>query len=137
MRKIYVFGNPDIRNDSLPKKLLPQLAEKFPEIKFVDADPQDLDFSEDDLVIIDTVLGIEEVTVFDNLENFEKKSRISLHDHDLGMELFLQKKMGKIKNLKIIGIPPNFAQRKAFLQVCKNLKKLASFLFLIFLLCYS
>ena len=110
--KVYVFGNPDLKKDSLPKKLIPTLAKKFPEIEFVDADPLDLRFPQKNLVVIDTVLGIKQVTVFDNLKDFEKRSRLSLHDYDLGMELFLQQKVGKIGKLKVIGIPPKYPKQK-------------------------
>jgi len=120
--KIYVFGNPDLKKDSLPKKLIPTLVKKFPKVEFVDADPTDIKFPQKNLVVIDTVVGIGQVTVFDSLENFEKRSRLSLHDYDLGMELFLQAKVRKIGKLKIIGIPPNYPKRETLEKILAILK---------------
>ena len=119
---IYVFGNPDLPNDSLTVKLIPKLSKKFPEIKFINTDPENLDLAQEDLVIIDTVSGINNVQVFKSLEMFEKKPKVSLHDFDLGMQLFLQQKLGKMRNLKIIGVPPNSKAGKAFGEVVKALE---------------
>ena len=112
---IFVFGNPTVTQDSLPLKLLPKLRKQFPEITFVHADPTENWWNgEKELVIIDTVQGIDNVTVFDSLDEFEKQSRITPHDYDLYMDLRILKKLGKVKKVKIIGI--TIGQSKQLIQ---------------------
>lgn len=109
--KIYVFGNPLLKEDSLPLKILPALKKLFPCIKFVVVDPNE-NFppkGEKNLVILDTVIGIKEPMILD-LDDFDppaggKKTPASPHDYDLLFHLLLLKKLGKIKKIKIIGVP--------------------------------
>lgn len=110
---IYVFGNPLIKEDSLPLKLLPTLKKLFPNIKFKVVDPNE-NFppkGEKDLVILDTVLGIKKTTIL-NLDDFnrKKKTPISPHDYDLLLHLLLLKKLKKIRKVTIIGVPPNASE---------------------------
>ncbi len=106
--KIYVFGNPLVKEDSVPLVLLPKLKEKFPEAKFIVTDPNE-NFppaGETNLVILDTVKGIKKPTLLDlNRCMTNKKTPISPHDYDLLLHLLLLKKMKKIESVKIIGIP--------------------------------
>ena len=112
---VFVFGNPTVTQDSLPLKLLPRLRKKFPDIQFIHADPTENWWQgEKELVIIDTVQGIDNVTVFDSLDEFEKQSRITPHDYDLYMDLRILKKLGKVKKVKIIGI--TIGQSKQLIQ---------------------
>ena len=106
--KIYVFGNPLVKDDSIPLQILPQLKKKFREVEFVITDPNE-NFPPEgnkDLVILDTVKGIKKPVLLD-LDNFEKQTKtpISPHDYDLLFHLLLLKKMKKINSVKIIGIP--------------------------------
>lgn len=106
--KIYVFGNPFVRDDSIPLQILPRLKQKFPTVQFEVTDPNE-NFppaNEKNLTILDTVKGIEKPMIF-NLDNFAKQSKtpISPHDYDLLFHLLLLKKIKKIETVKIIGIP--------------------------------
>lgn len=106
--KIYVFGNPLVREDSTPLKLLPQLKLKFPKIEFIVTDPNE-DFppeGEKDLLILDTVKGIKKPMLLDlnDLQSIQS-TPISPHDYDLMFHLQLLLKLKKIKSAKIIGIP--------------------------------
>ncbi len=106
--KIYVFGNPLIKEDSLPEKLIPQLKETFPKIEFVIADPNE-NFppeNERDLIILDTVVGIKKPVIL-NLDHLQQKNNtpVSPHDYDLLIHLQLLKKIKKIDKVKIIGVP--------------------------------
>jgi len=103
--RVFVFGNPDLEIDSLPVKLLPKLREKFPEITFTILDPNEEWDVERDMIIIDTVVGIEEVTVFESLEAFSKTPRVTCHDFDAYTNLQFLKKLGTIDSTYIIGIP--------------------------------
>lgn len=108
IKKIYLFGNPLLKKDEIPIALVNQLKQKFPFIKFLIADPNENFPPEDEkeLIILDTVLGIEKPMILD-LDDFEKKRKtpVSPHDYDLLFHLLLLKKIKKIKSVKIIGLP--------------------------------
>ena len=113
--KILVFGNPLVEEDSLPLKLLPRLQERFPEIEFKDFDSvEDLQDEGRDLVIIDTVKGINKVQLIEDIDSFVLDKVYSLHDFDLGYNLKLMKKAGMLDSVKIIGIPDSFNEKEIF-----------------------
>lgn len=106
--RIYVFGNPYLKADSLPLKILTDLEQAFPQIKFEVVDPNE-NFPperEKDLIILDTVKGIKKPKIFglNDLQEIQKSPN-SPHDYDLGMHLLLLKKLKRIASVKIIGIP--------------------------------
>jgi len=111
---VFVFGNPDIKGDSLPLKILPELRKRCPEIDFQMKDPnEDFELPED-AVIIDVVAGLKEVSIFDSLDDFQPPPRLTLHDFDLFSYLQLLKKLGKLPSkIKIIGLPPTISKEKA------------------------
>lgn len=110
-KKIYVFGNPLVEIDFIPLKIVEKLKDEFPDLVFEAVDPNE-NFPPDgekDLTILDTVMGIKEPTLLD-LNDFDrpggrKKTPISPHDYDLLLHLLLLRKMRKIRNVKIIGVP--------------------------------
>jgi hypothetical protein len=118
--KISVFGNPDLCQDSLPIRVLPKLRKKFPNIKFVEEDPNELNLPEtDEWLIVDTVVGIREVQLLtaDDLKNVSKK--ISMHDFDLAAHLFWINKIKKGLKTEIIGIPPMISEDEAIEGISK------------------
>lgn len=88
---VYVFGNPDVINDTI-------------DIKFVKPN-DDVEFDCKNPVILDTVAGLKKVTVFNNINAIEKFKSLTVHDFDLGFQLKYLKKIGKIKGATIIGVP--------------------------------
>lgn len=105
-REVWVFGNPDLESDSLPLRILPELRKRFPTILFRLLDPlEDWDQIPDQLVILDTVQGIEQVMVFHSLEQFEQTPHVTMHDFDLGMKLRWLGKLGKLPPFTLIGLP--------------------------------
>jgi len=106
--KIYVFGNPLVKEDNLPLKILPKLKKIFSQIKFKVVDPNE-NFpprNEKKLIILDTVQGLKQPKIIKLTDLQElKKTPNSTHDYDLGMHLLLLKKLKKIKSVKIIGLP--------------------------------
>ncbi len=123
---IFVFGNLLLKKDSLPLTLLPYLKEKFPEINFQIADPNE-NFppeNEKNLIIIDTVIGIKEPIMI-NLDDLQKikTSPLSPHDYDLLFHLLLLKKLKKINTVKIIGIPIKKFKTKKILETVRQLIK--------------
>lgn len=109
--KVYVFGNSDHPQDKLAIDLSKELAKDFLEIEFVTVLPnEDVPFvGEDPVIIMDMVLGIDKVEIItgDKIDNLIFDSRATVHDYDLGFQLKYLKKLGKIGEVKIIGIPMN------------------------------
>ena len=119
---IYIFGNIDLPNDSLPLLILPELEEMFPDIHFEIKDPNEEWDVLDDITIIDTVVGIKDVTIFENLEKFSSAPRVGAHDFDALTNLRFLQKLGKIKNVKIIGVPPDMEESEAIRKVSELIK---------------
>ena len=104
--KVFVFGNPDLDFDSFPLRILPRLKKQLPKIDFEIKDPnEEWEISENELIIIDTVIGIDKPMVFESLESFSTPPRISMHDFDAYTNLKYLQKLGKIKKIEIIGLP--------------------------------
>lgn len=121
--KVFVFGNIDLREDSLPLKILPKLKEKFPDIQFEVKDPNEEWEVPEELIVLDIIIGIKEVTVFDNLKKFSKVPRVGMHDFDALTNIRYLWKLGKIKKIKIIGVPSNMKKVKAIEKIGKILIK--------------
>ena len=126
--KIYVFGNPFIRKDNGPLKILPELKKSFPKIAFDVVDPNE-NFppeNEKNLIIIDTVKGLKRPKIFglNDLQDL-KKSPNSPHDYDLGMHLLLLKKLKRIVSVKIIGVP-SWTDRTKMVALTLRIRKIIS-----------
>ncbi len=113
MKTIFVLGNELLKEDSLPLKIKGKLAKNFPEINFKEFDPTE-EFPEKKLVFLDSVLGIKKVSLINNLNKIETRKICSVHGFDLGLTLKLLKKIGKINEFEIIGIPSDLTEEKAF-----------------------
>lgn len=124
MKKVFVFGNPDIEMDSLPLRIVPELQKKFPNVAFEVLDPNEEWTILKDLLIIDTVIGIKKVTIFNDLKYFSASPNVSVHDFDAYANLRLLQKLGKLGEVKIIGIPPTRSGREVLLEVEKMLATL-------------
>ena len=121
--KIYVFGNPLVREDSLPLKLLGRLRKKFPSVDFKEFDTTE-DLNDRELDIVDTVKGIKKVELIEDVDKIITDKIYSMHDFDLGQTLKLMKKMKMIDNVRILGIPMGMKEDKAFLELCKLIENL-------------
>lgn len=120
-RIIYLVGNPLVDEDAMPLKLCSQLREAFPDIDFREFDPtENLPEDSEELLIIDTILGIKEPMTFDDIDDFSSQKTYSMHDFDLGWVLKLYKKLGMVKKINIIGVPPE-GDLDAIFKVVKKL----------------
>lgn len=125
--KIFVFGNPRIKSDSMPLKILPALQKKFPQIDFIIGDPTELiDYDRDELWFLDTVQGIDDVKFIDDLSTFENPKGLGVHDYDLNFDLKLLSKLGKVKKVKTIVIPHKMSKKES-LEKVTNLFKASGF----------
>ncbi len=121
--KIYVFGNPLLREDRTAIKIARKLAKKFPEIEFKEFDVvEDLEEG-NTLYLMDVVKGLEEVKIIENFDSIETKKIFSLHDYDLSYEIKLLKKIGKIKKVFLIGIPFGKSEKEIEPQIHLILRK--------------
>ncbi|MDI6734119.1 MAG: hypothetical protein QMD50_01330 [Patescibacteria group bacterium] len=119
---IFVFGNPDIKEDSLPIKILPELKKIFPDIEFKIKDPNEEWNLPEELIIIDTAVGINNMKIFNSLNEFAKTPRVSVHDFDALTQLRILQKLGKLKKIKIIGVPPMISEEKAIEEISTILR---------------
>jgi hypothetical protein len=121
MMTVFVFGNPDLAEDSLPLRILPALRKCLQDIEFVVRDPNEEWEIPDEFIAIDTVMGIDSVRVFSDLSAFANAPRVSLHDFDALSQLRYLEKLGKLKEIKIIGIPPTMSENEAVVGVAAAL----------------
>lgn len=123
MKKIvYVLGNPSVDSDALPLRLQPLLQKKFPMLSFIHLDPtEELSIdSHQELILIDTVVGIDKVIKFNDFTHWVLSPRVTLHDFDLPLSLGLMKKLGKLKNVTIIGVPVK-GEKKYIIEEIANI----------------
>lgn len=126
--KVLIFGNPLLKQDSIPIKILPKLKQKFPKIEFKKIDPtEDLFPYYPHLTIIDTIKGIKKTIIINDIDKLKINKLYSMHDFDLALNLKLLKKLGKIESVKIIGVPININENKALNQISKILNKFKPF----------
>lgn len=107
MNTVYYCGNELVSEDRAVVRLIPKLQETFPEYAFIHLDPTEGIPEDSTLVILDTVIGIEEVTVFDSLYRFTVPPRFTVHDYDLLHDLQILVKLRKIESFYVIGVPAN------------------------------
>jgi len=123
-KTIFIFGNQELEMDSLPLRILPELRRAFSSIHFEIKDPNEEWGVPEKLIIIDTVVGIKKVKIFEDLDSFDSAPRMTMHDFDALANLRYLKKLGKLKEVKIIGISPDIDESEAIKSVSKILKGL-------------
>jgi len=116
-KRVFIFGNQDFEPDALPLLILPGLRKKIPDIEFIALDPNEEWEGDVEIIAIDTVDGITNITVFDDLSAFVSAPRVTMHDFDALVNLQLLQKLGKIQKIKIIGLPPTMSPEKALERV--------------------
>ena len=107
--KIYVFGNEYVAEDKRAIEVAKELEGAIEGISFVFVNPnEDVSFvNERQVVILDTVQGIREVTLIEGgvIDELISSPRGSVHDFDLAFQLRYLKKLNKLGEVTIIGIP--------------------------------
>ena len=113
---VLCFGNEFVEMDKLPILLYRELKGKIPNVDFILCDSLNeiLDYINYERVfILDTVKGIKDVSIIDDLELLKERKIYTLHDFDLSIYLKLVDRIKKLKNLKIIGIPVGYNKEDA------------------------
>lgn len=121
--KIYVLGNPLLKEDSISLKLVPKLEKRFPQINFLEFDPLE-ELHSEEVIFMDVVEGIKNVEIINDLKILETRKIYSTHDFDLAFLLKLLRKLNIIKKAIIIGIPKNIKERDALKQLENKIEKL-------------
>lgn len=104
--RIYAFGNPLVKKDSMPLLYIKKLRSDFPDIEFIEIDPAEEIPKEKNLFILDTAVNAQKVRIITDIGKLESGRACSLHDFDLAFSLKLMRKMGFLENAAIIAIPP-------------------------------
>ena len=122
--KVSVFGNPDVKIDSLVVGLVSELKLRLPEVEFIVEDPSEgLKPPKGGVwVILDVATGIDEIKVFEDLSKLSATRKSSLHDYDVAMELLLLKKIGRLVKVKIVAVPIEMEREKAFKEIINILE---------------
>src|SRR3712207_180815 len=106
---VYVFGNECVAEDKRAIEVARELEDTLDGISFVFVNPnQDVPFvNERHIVILDTVQGIQDVALVegDAIDRLTLSPRGSVHDFDLTFQLSYLKKLGKLGEVTLIGIP--------------------------------
>lgn len=126
---IYIFGNLLLDFDNTPLLLQPELSKIFPDFKFIIQDPnENLHPENHELIIIDTVEGIDKVEILTDISKIEMDPKYSMHDFDLGFNLKLLHKIGELKKVTILCVPMRINKQVALqqlvLQISNLIKKL-------------
>jgi len=122
MLKVFVAGNPLLGTDSLPLRIIPELSRLLPNVEFEEFEPTENFPNKEEMVILDTVVGLKKVEIIEDIDSFSFQKPSSLHDFDLGLNLKLLKKLGKIKKVTIIGVPPELSEKNAIEQVVGKIR---------------
>lgn len=107
--RVYVFGNESVAQDKRAIEVARELEGAVDGISFVFVGPnEDVPFvDERRVVILDTVQGIREVTLVEGeeVDGFILAPRGSVHDFDLAFQLRYLKKLNRLGEVSLIGIP--------------------------------
>ena len=121
---IYIFGNDLLDFDNTPLKLAPMLKKEFPKIDFVIMDPnENIHPVNKELIIIDTIMDIDNVIIFEDLNKIQLNKTLTMHDFDLGFNLKLLQKLGQLEKVTIFGVPPNIKKQQALEQLIVLIKQ--------------
>ena len=107
--KVYVFGNEYVAEDRRAIEVARELEDTIEGMSFVFVNPnEDVPFvNERHVVILDTVQELQDVALVegDSIDGLILPPRGSVHDFDLAFQLRYLKKLNKLGEVTIIGIP--------------------------------
>jgi hypothetical protein len=107
--KVYVFGNEDLPEDRKAIEATEELDGGVDGVSFVFVGPnEDVPFADEgQVVILDTVHGIRDVELIegDRIDALVLAPRGSVHDFDLTFQVRYLKKIGKLGDVTIVGVP--------------------------------
>jgi hypothetical protein len=126
--KVYVFGNRDVHEDARAIEIAEGLEGAVEGVSFVFVRPnEDVPFADEGrVVILDTVHGIRGVALIssDDVDRFARPPRGTVHDFDLAFQLKYLKKIGRLGEVYVVGIPEE--GEVDYLRVTSILRKLVA-----------
>jgi hypothetical protein len=104
--KIYVLGNEEVEMDRRAIEVAKKL-KNFPGVNWVTINSNEDLPVEKYLTLIDTVIGLPEVILLSekDIEKLIISPGVTAHDYDLGFQLKYLIKIGKLRKVRIIGLP--------------------------------
>ena len=106
---VYVFGIEHVAEDKRAIEVARELQNTVASVSFIFLeDNEDVPFADEPrVVILDTIQGIQDVALVeeDELDGLLLSPRGSVHDFDLAFQLRYLKKLGKLGEVTVIGIP--------------------------------
>ena len=106
---VYVFGNEYVAEDIRAIEVARDLQNTVEGVSFVFVGPnEEVPFADEPrVVILDTIQGIQDVALVegDEFDGLLLSPRGSVHDFDLTFQLRYLKKLGKLGDVTLIGIP--------------------------------
>jgi Ni,Fe-hydrogenase maturation factor len=105
--RVYVFGNEHVPEDARAIEAARKLENTVEGASFFYVNPnEDVPFvGERHVVILDAVQGIHDVALIEGVDNLVLSPRGSVHDFDLAFQLRYLKKLGRLGEVTVIGIP--------------------------------
>jgi len=106
-KRLFVFGNKHLKNDSFAVQVGQRIKETRKDIDVVHCQSPFalLEFSQEEMAILDVVANADRPTLIEDVSRIKTSNLVSLHDFDLGFFLSLMREMGTAKKIKIIGVP--------------------------------
>jgi len=105
MKKVLVFGNPYVEEDSLAIKISKDLKINGFEFIICSSINDIMNLQEENLIILDVVENIKKTILIKDINQLQSPRSLSVHDFDLGFFLKLMHETNQLKEIKIIGIP--------------------------------
>ena len=107
--RVYVFGNTDAPEDRRAVEVAERLKTTMEDVSFVFVGSnEDVPFADEGrVVILDTVRGIQDVALIpgDEIDGFVLSPRATVHDFDLAFQLKYLRKIGRLGEVRVIGVP--------------------------------
>jgi Ni,Fe-hydrogenase maturation factor len=126
--KVYVFGNEYVPEDRRAIEVAEKLVDTLEDVSFIPVKPnEDVPFADERrIVVLDAVQGIRDVTLIEgeDVDRLILSPRGSVHNFDLAFQLRYLKKIGKLGEVTIVGIPQE--GRVDYLRIQSILRKLVA-----------
>jgi len=117
--KVFFFGSP---NDTLAWEVADRIG-SLAGFEFIKSqNPDDIINLKDanGVIVIDSARGIMEPKIL-SIESFSDRNIVTSHDLDVGLVLALMKKINRVDNIKVIGIPLKAKLTDGFAENVKRL----------------
>jgi Ni,Fe-hydrogenase maturation factor len=124
-RVLLVFGNEYFEGDNLAVNVAKELdLDNIAVERCYSVDDLFNYYCYEKILVMDVVKGIDRVMLVEDINKIKEHKLYSLHDFDLGFFLKLMKRLGNLKELKIIGIPQKGDRNKIKEEVLEILKRI-------------